>query len=68
MGGVEFEKTGLRIGSGLRFQGWSSGVTGFGHAGDVSVWCLGGNGGMDPYSSPYTIPNNSPIIHSPILY
>ena len=27
-----------------------------------SVWCLG-NGGMDPYSSPYIIPNNSP--HNP---
>ena len=26
-------------------------------------WCLGGNGGMDPYSSPYIMPNNSP--HSP---
>ena len=25
-----------------------------------SVWCLVGNGGMDPYSSPYITPNNSP--------
>ena len=28
-----------------------------------AVWCLVGNGGMDPYSSPYIIPNNSP--HNP---
>ena len=26
----------------------------------VSPWCLGGNGGMDPYSSPYIIPNKNP--------
>ena len=29
----------------------------------ATVWCLVGNGGMDPYSSPYIIPNNRP--HSP---
>ena len=23
-------------------------------------WCLAGNGGMDPSSSPYIVPNNSP--------
>ena len=23
-----------------------------------TVWCFVGNGGMDPYSSPYIIPNN----------
>ena len=28
-----------------------------------TVWCLVGNGGMDPYSSPYIIPNNS--LHNP---
>ena len=26
-------------------------------------WCLAGNGGVDPYTSPYIIPNNSP--HNP---
>ena len=38
-----------------------------GRAGDLiaftftlSPWCLGGNGAMDPYSSPYIIPNNNP--------
>ena len=29
----------------------------------ISPWCLVGNGGMDPYSSPYIIPNDSP--HNP---
>ena len=28
-----------------------------------SVWCLVGNGGMDPHTSPYIIPNNS--LHNP---
>ena len=27
---------------------------------DKTPWCLVGNGGTDPYSSPYTIPHNSP--------
>ena len=26
----------------------------------LTPWCLGGNGGMDFYSSPYIIPNNNP--------
>ena len=26
----------------------------------LSARCLGGNGGMDPYSSPYMIPNYNP--------
>ena len=26
----------------------------------IRVWCLVGNGGMDPHSSPYMIPKNSP--------
>ena len=30
---------------------------------DLSVWCLEGNGGMDPHSSPYIISNNS--LHNP---
>ena len=30
---------------------------------DIAVWCLVGNGGMDPYSSPYILPKNSP--HNP---
>ena len=30
------------------------------------VGCLVRNGGMDPYSSPYGMPNNVSIIHSPI--
>ena len=25
----------------------------------LSPWCLVGNGGMDPYSSPYVIPNSN---------
>ena len=29
----------------------------------LTPWCLVGNGGMDPYSSPYISPNNSP--HNP---
>ena len=29
----------------------------------MTVWCLVGNGGLDPYSSPYIIPNNS--LHNP---
>ena len=29
----------------------------------MTVWFLVGNGGMDPYSSPYIIPNHSP--HNP---
>ena len=28
-----------------------------------SVWCFVGNGGIDPYSSPYIIPSNS--LHNP---
>ena len=28
-----------------------------------TAWCLAGNGGMDPCSSPYIFPNNSP--HNP---
>ena len=35
----------------------------------LTVWFLVGNGGMDPYSSPYIIPNNSlhnPFPHSPL--
>ena len=35
----------------------------------LSVWFLVGNGGMDPFSSPYRIPNNSPphpFPHSPL--
>ena len=35
----------------------------FAEARGYSVWFLVGNGGMDPYSSPYTIPNNCP--HNP---
>ena len=31
----------------------------------VTVWFLVGNGGMDPYSSPYIIPNYSPKNPSP---
>ena len=30
------------------------------------VWLLVGNGEMDPYSSPYIIPHNSP--HHPFLH
>ena len=33
------------------------------HLGSISVWFLVGNGGMDPYSSFYIIPNKSP--HNP---
>ena len=29
----------------------------------LSVWCLAGNGGMDPCSSPYIIPSNN--LHNP---
>ena len=31
--------------------------------GEKTVWFLVGNGGMDPYGSPYTIPNN--CLHNP---
>ena len=30
-----------------------------------TVWCVVGNGGMDPYSSPYIIPIVVSIVHSP---
>ena len=29
----------------------------------ITPWCLGRNGGMDPYSSPHIIPNTNP--HDP---
>ena len=28
----------------------------------TTFWCVGGNGGMDPYSSPYIFCNNNPNI------
>ena len=31
----------------------------------LTPWCLGGNGGMDPYSSPYIIPKNNPYVPFP---
>ena len=33
---------------------------------EMSPWCSAGNGGMDPYSSPRTIPNTS--LHNPFLH
>ena len=44
---------------GKGFKNRRLGVEGF-----SSVWCSVGNGGMDLYSSPYVIPNNSP--HKPV--
>ena len=32
---------------------------------EPTAWCLVGNGGMDPYSSPCIIPKLIPITHSP---
>ena len=42
-------------------------LSGYYYTVTTSPWCLVGNGGMDPYYSPYIIPNNcrhNPFPHS----
>ena len=48
-------------------EGGGGGAGQQGHGPTKTVWCLVGNGGMDPFSSPYITPNSSlpnPFPHS----